>query len=84
MPMHNQTLTQHLCDLAKEVSSSDFFEFPFGLDRDATYLHVSEAVLTNYLETAPANRDEVMLAALIHLTVENVVLNYRLLLEEGD
>lgn len=79
-----QTLVQHLAELAKEVSSSDHFEFPFGLDKDATYLQVSEAVLTNYLETTPENRDEVMLAALIHTTIENLVLNYRLLFNGED
>lgn len=79
-----QTLLEHMCDLALEVSTADQFEFPYGMDKRETYERVTEAVVTQYLSTAPELRDEVLLASNIHLLVENAVLNFRLLLEEGD
>lgn len=76
----DQTLVQHLADLAKEVSKADFFEFPHGVDKDETYHRVAESVLEFYLMSDSKHRDEVLLASNIHLLVENTVLNYKLML----
>lgn len=82
--MDNQTLVQHLSDLAKEVSSTDYFEMPFGMSKDETYLSVAEEVLTNYLSSSKEHREEVMLATIIHLIVENSVYNYRFMFNGED
>lgn len=79
-----QTLAQHLANLAKEVSGADYFELPIGMPKDETYLSVAEEVLTNYLSSSKEHREEIMLATIIHLIVENSVYNYRFMFNGED
>lgn len=76
------TLVGYFCDLAKEVRNKDPFEFPVGLDLESTYETITSGVLEGYLSGAPEHREEVLLATVIHLTIENFILNYQLMIKE--
>lgn len=74
----------HIALLAKEVGYSDFIETPVGLDKDELYKKAAQAVITEYLSHSDATKRDVMLSSLVHLVVENTILNHNLLYNRGE
>lgn len=73
-------LTYKLISLAKEIESEDPIDWGMvRLDEDQTYELMANNVLEMYLGADKESRDIVMLATVVKLTVENFVLNLKLL-----
>lgn len=80
MSNSEQTLVQRLSMLAQEVASTD--QPIYGVENfrtDVMYDTVANGILEMYLSADKEAREEVMLAALIHSQVENMILNIQLM-----
>ena len=73
-------LTEQLIYLAKEVESTDPSDWGMlNISEDDTYQLLAGSVLEQYLLTDSDSRDIVMLSVVLKLTVENFVLNLKLI-----
>jgi len=73
-------LTEQLIYLAKEVESTDPIDWGMlNISEDETYNLLAGSVLEQYLLTDNDDRDIVMLSVVLKLTVENFVLNLKLM-----
>ncbi|PIY69027.1 hypothetical protein COY90_02795 [Candidatus Roizmanbacteria bacterium CG_4_10_14_0_8_um_filter_39_9] len=73
-------LVEQLIDLAKEIETEDPIDFAMlQIDEDVAYTLMATAVLEMYLSNDKDSRDMILLATVIKLTVENFVLNLKLL-----
>jgi len=74
------TLVQQLVELAQEIESEDPIDWGMlSVSEHDAYVMVATSVLENYLNTDADSRDIMMLATVVKLTVENFVLNLKLL-----
>ena len=74
------TLVQQLVELAQEIESEDPIDWGMlSINEHDAYGMIATSVLENYLNTDANSRDIMMLATVVKLTVENFVLNFKLL-----
>jgi len=74
------TLVQQLVELAQEIESEDPIDWGMlSVSEHDAYGMIATSVLENYLNTDANSRDIMMLATVVKLTVENFVLNLKLL-----
>ena len=74
------SLTKQLVELAKEIDSVDPIDWgTLEISEDNAYALIADGVLENYLSTDADCRDMMLLAVVVKLTVENFVLNLKLL-----
>lgn len=74
------TITEQLIALAKEVEMADPIDWGMlSISEDQAYELLAGNVLEQYLLTDSDYRDIVMLSVVLKLTVENFVLNLKLL-----
>ena len=74
------SLTNQLVELAKEINSVDPIDWStLEINEDNAYALIADGVLENYLSTDTDSRDMMLLAVVVKLTVENFVLNLKLL-----
>lgn len=73
-------IVQQLVELAKEIESEDPIDWGMlSVNEHDAYGMIATSVLENYLKTDADSRDIMMLATVVKLTVENFVLNLKLL-----
>lgn len=73
-------LVEQLAALAQEVEMEDPIDWGMlSISEDAAYAMMADSVLENYLSTDSDIRDMMMLAVVVKLSVENFVLNLKLL-----
>jgi len=73
-------LVEQLVELAKEIETEDPIDFAMlQIDEDTAYALMATSVLEMYLSNDADSRDMILLATVIKLTVENFVLNLKLL-----
>jgi hypothetical protein len=73
-------LTEQLIALAEEIEMSDPIDWGMlSISEHEAYELIAGSVLENYLGMDPAHRDMMLLATVVKLTVENFVLNLKLL-----
>lgn len=73
-------LVDQLVDLAEHIEIGDPIDWGMlTISEHDAYRLMANSVLENYLETDSESRDMIMLATVIKLTVENFVLNLKLL-----
>jgi hypothetical protein len=73
-------LTEQLVDLAKAVECGDPIDWAMlSIDEDNAYRLIAGGVLDTYLATDKEDRDISLLAIVVKLTVENMVLNLKLM-----
>ena len=74
------TLVEQLVELAQEIESEDPIDWGMlSISEHDAYSTIACSVLENYLKTDADSRDMMMLATVVKLTVENFVLNLKLL-----
>jgi hypothetical protein len=74
------TLVQQLVQLAQEIESEDPIDWGMlSVNENDAYEMIATSVLENYLKTDADSRDIMMLSTIVKLTVENFVLNLKLL-----
>jgi len=72
-------LVEQLVLIAEEIETADPIDWGMlEIDEHDAYTLMATGVLDNYLATDPDDRDMVMLATVVKLTVENFVLNLKL------
>ena len=72
-------LVDQLVLIAEEIETADPIDWGMlEIDEHDAYTLMATGVLDNYLATDPDDRDMVMLATVVKLTVENFVLNLKL------
>lgn len=68
-------LVNQLVDLAKEIETEDPIDFGMiRVDEDVAYTLMATSVLEMYLDNDPEDRDMILLATVVKLTVENFCL----------
>jgi hypothetical protein len=73
-------LTEQLVELAEQIELSDPIDWGMlSINEHDAYKLMAGGVLDNYLSTEPDCRDMIMLATVVKLTVENFVLNLKLM-----
>ena len=73
-------LVEQLVELAQEIESEDPIDWGMlSISEHDAYVTIASGVLENYLKTDVDSRDMMMLATVVKLTVENFVLNLKLL-----
>jgi len=73
-------LVEQLVELAKEIETEDPIDFAMlQIDEDTAYTLMATSILEMYLSNDADSRDMILLATVIKLTVENFVLNLKLL-----
>ena len=74
------TLTEQLVDLAEQIETTDPIDWGMlAIGEHESYTLIATSVLDNYLGLDPDSRDMMLLAIVVKLTVENFVLNLKLL-----
>lgn len=74
------TLVEQLVEIAQEIENSDPIDWGMlAVDEKTSYTMIATSVLENYLLTDKDLRDMMLLATVVKLTVENFVLNLKLL-----
>ncbi len=74
------TLSDQLVELAELIESSDPIDWGMlNVSERESYSLIANSILDNYLMTDAESRDMILLATVIKLTVENFVLNLKLL-----
>lgn len=69
-----------LVELAKEIGLADSIDFGYlDIDDDTAYNVVAMGVLEKHKSTPDEMKESILLASCIHLVVENMVLNMKLL-----
>jgi len=72
-------LVEQLVLIAEEIETADPIDWGMlEIDEHDAYTLMATGVLENYLTTDSDDRDMVMLATVVKLTVENFVLNLKL------
>lgn len=78
--MNDKNLTEQLVFLAQEIEKEDPIDWAMlAINEDDAYKLIASKVLETYLSQDKENRDMILLAVATHLTVENFVLNLKLL-----
>ena len=73
-------LIEQLVELVKEIETEDPIDFAMlQIDEDTAYTLMATSILEMYLSNDADSRDMILLATVIKLTVENFVLNLKLL-----
>ncbi len=73
-------LVEQLVEIAKAIESEDPIDFGMlQIDEDIAYSVMASGVLEMYLSADKEDRDMILLATVVKLTVENFVLNLKLL-----
>ncbi len=73
-------LVDQLVELALEIESEDSIDFGMlQIDERTAYELMATGVLEAYLNNDKEDRDMILLATVVKLTVENLVLNLKLL-----
>jgi hypothetical protein len=73
-------LIEQLIELAQEIETSDPIDWGMlSIDEHDAYELVAGSVLDNYLSMDADSRDIMLLAVVVKLTVENFVLNLKLM-----
>ena len=68
-----------LVEIAEEIELGDPIDWGMlNVDEHQAYLFLATGVLENYKASDPSDRDLVLMASVVKLTVENFVLNLRL------
>lgn len=74
------TLVEQIVALAEEIEISDPIDWSdLTISETDAYTLIANNILEQYLSGAANDRDMIMLATVVKLTVENFVLNLRLL-----
>ena len=74
------TSIDQLVELAREIELTDPIDWGMlNVGEQESYEMIAASVLENYLSSDVNTRDAIMLATVIKLTVENFVLNLKLL-----
>jgi hypothetical protein len=74
---------EQLIELAKEIEHEDPIDWgTLNIDEDQAFKLLAPSVLENYMSIDEDNRDVMMLSTILKLTVENFVLNVKLLRSE--
>jgi len=70
---------EQLVEIAEEIELGDPIDWGMlNVDEHQAYLFLATGVLENYKASDPSDRDLVLMASVVKLTVENFVLNLRL------
>lgn len=70
---------EQLVEIAESVELGDPIDWGMlSVDEHDTYLFLATGVLENYIKSEPDERELLLLASVVKLTVENFVLNMRL------
>jgi len=73
-------LVEQLVLIAEEIETADPIDWGMlEIDEHDAYTLMATGVLENYLTTDSDDRDMVMLATVVKLTVENFVLNLKII-----
>lgn len=73
------TLTDQLVAIAKEIEMTDPIDWGMlAISEDSVYQLMASNILERYLITDSEDRDMILLATVVKLTVENFVLNLKL------
>lgn len=73
-------LTEQLVALAEEIETTDPIDWGMlAINEHDAYELIAGSILENYLATDADSRDMMLLAVAVKLTVENFVLNLKLL-----
>jgi len=73
-------LTEQLVELAEQIEMGDPIDWGMlSIDEHDSYMLIASGVLDSYLGTDPDSRDMILLATVVKLTVENFVLNLKLM-----
>jgi hypothetical protein len=73
-------LTEQLAQLAQDIETNDPIDWGMlNVDEKSAYMLMAAGVLENYLSLPAEDRDMILLATAVKLTVENFVLNLKLL-----
>jgi hypothetical protein len=68
-------LVEQLVELAKEIETEDPIDFGMlRVDEDVAFTLMATSVLEMYLNNDPEDRDMILLATVVKLTVENFCL----------
>jgi hypothetical protein len=74
------TLVEQLVEIAQQIENEDPIDWGMlSVDEKSAYTMLASSVLENYLMTDKDLRDMMLLATVVKLTVENFVLNLKLL-----
>ena len=74
------TLVEQIVEIAQEIESEDPIDWAMlAIDEKTAYTMMATSILENYLMTDKDSRDMMLLATAVKLTVENFVLNLKLL-----
>lgn len=74
------TLVEQIVEIAQEIEGEDPIDWGMlAIDEKTAYTMMATSVLENYLMTDKDLRDMMLLATVVKLTVENFVLNLKLL-----
>jgi hypothetical protein len=78
-------LTQQIAQLAQEIEHTDPIDWGMlSIDEENAYMLMAGNILDMYLGMEPDHRDMMLLATTTKLTVENFVLNLKLLQKNKD
>jgi hypothetical protein len=73
-------LTEQLVELAEHIELGDPIDWGMlNINEHDAYKLIAGGVLDSYLSTDPDSRDMILLATVVKLTVENFVLNLKLM-----
>ena len=71
---------EQLVEIAEEIELGDPIDWGMlSVDEHQAYIFLASGVLENYKASDPSDRDIMLLATVVKLTVENFVLNLKLL-----
>jgi hypothetical protein len=74
------TLVEQIIELAKEIEHEDSIDWGMlNIDEEQAFNMIAPSIVANYLLMDKDNRDLMMLSTILKLTVENFVLNVKLL-----
>lgn len=75
----NQITVDQLVEIAEAIELGDPIDWGMlSVDEHQAYLFLATGVLENYKASEPTDRELLLLASVVKLTVENFVLNLRL------
>lgn len=73
-------LTEQLVELAEQIEMGDPIDWGMlSINEHDSYVLIANGVLDSYLSNDPDCRDMILLATVVKLSVENFVLNLKLL-----
>ncbi len=83
--MNNISLTEQLAQLAEEIEMEDPIDWGLlAIDEKTAYRMMAGNILEMYLGMDAENRDMMLLATAVKLTVENFVLNLKLINKSSE